>query len=250
MPLSPHAIHQRYVQQAKWTSDLRAHLLERAEFAKAKRVLEVGSGTGAVLSQWPLREDQEIHGLDIDFASLQFARAIGTRGRLMGGSALALPYPDNSFDLTYCHFVLLWLENPLRALAEMRRVTKTGGRVLALAEPDYGGRIDFPQKLEMLGKLQAEALRKQGAEPEIGRQLRGLFRESKFGQVESGVMGAQWRQDDLRENELEAKVLQSDLVAILSPEQTKDLMVEERKAQSTGARILYVPTFYAWGIVK
>ena len=250
MPLSLQTMHQRYVQQAEWTSDLRAHLLEGAEFAKAKRVLEVGSGSGALLSQLPVRDDQEIHGLDFDLASLKFAKQQTAIAEHVGGNAMALPYPDNSFDITYCHFVLLWLEDPLKALLEMRRATKRGGKVLALAEPDYGGRIDYPLNLEALGKLQRQGLRKQGAEPDIGRQLLTFFHKANFQAVESGVMGAQWRSVDATSYALETEILQSDLDQVLEPEQIESLISEEGNSQSKGNRVLYVPTFYAWGIVE
>ena len=43
--------HARFLQQAAWTRDLRTYLFERAGLAQAQRVLEVGCGTGAILSE-------------------------------------------------------------------------------------------------------------------------------------------------------------------------------------------------------
>ena len=42
--------HARYTQQANWTGDLRHYLFEKAELARARRALEVGCGTGAILA--------------------------------------------------------------------------------------------------------------------------------------------------------------------------------------------------------
>ncbi|PIV25986.1 MAG: SAM-dependent methyltransferase, partial [Anaerolineae bacterium CG03_land_8_20_14_0_80_58_20] len=39
--------HERYTQQARWTRDLRAYLFDKAGLRDARRVLEVGCGTGA-----------------------------------------------------------------------------------------------------------------------------------------------------------------------------------------------------------
>src|SRR6266498_4655381 len=67
--------HRRYIQQAKWTRDLRTYLFKRADLADASRVhrtaslvLEVGCGTGAILSELP--DHISLYGSDIDAAAL------------------------------------------------------------------------------------------------------------------------------------------------------------------------------------
>ena len=79
------------------------------------------------------------------------------------------------FDITFCHFLLLWVRDPLQALREMKRVTRPGGSILALAEPDYDHRIDKPDELAPLGRWQAESLQRQGADPGLGGHLAELF---------------------------------------------------------------------------
>ena len=99
MPLSLETMHRRYLQQAEWTAELRQHLFERAAFSAANRILEVGSGTGAVLGQLDAQEGKELHGLDVHIPSLRFARAQNISAELTGGDAHSLPYADKSFDL-------------------------------------------------------------------------------------------------------------------------------------------------------
>src|SRR5688572_9159031 len=65
----------------------------------------------------------------------------GAEGRVMDCHALDLP--DNSFDVTGSQFGVMLVPDQPRALREMVRVTKPGGRVLLIA---YG----FPQELEFL----------------------------------------------------------------------------------------------------
>ncbi|NTW13004.1 MAG: hypothetical protein HGA30_06805, partial [Anaerolineales bacterium] len=56
--------HTRYSQQAKWTRDLRDYIFGKIKLDNAHHVLEVGCGTGAILSELPPR--LSIHGLDLD----------------------------------------------------------------------------------------------------------------------------------------------------------------------------------------
>jgi SAM-dependent methyltransferase len=166
-----------------------------------------------------------------------------------------LPFRAGQFDLTFCHFLLLWLQDPLAALKEMSRVTQPGGYILALAEPDYGGRIDFPPELEVLGNWQTASLRAQGAHPLIGRRLGWLFRETGLQQVETGVLGAQWQgvpgSSDL---ESEWTILYSDMEQLLGSKEGSRWKADFNKLKRLdetswmqGERVLFVPTFYAIG---
>jgi SAM-dependent methyltransferase len=147
--------------------------------------------------------------------------------RLTQGDALSLPYAAGCFDLVLCHFLLLWISDPVHAVAEMRRVTRPGGSVLALAEPDYGGRIDYPKDLEVLGDWQRFALQRQGADPQIGRRLGEIFNRAGIKLIEAGVLGGQWHAKPTRQEwALEWSVLLSDLQALSGTE------IEEEKLKS------------------
>ena len=157
---------------------------------------------------------------------------------------------EASFDIALCHFLLLWVADPRQVIAEMRRVVRPGGYVLALAEPDYGGRIDYPPEFAALGRLQAEALRRQGADPDLGRKLSALFHEAGLKLVETGVLGGQWSgMPNPQDNELEWQVLEADLGDSIDKTQFNRLRALDAAAWQRGARLLFVPTFYAWGVV-
>jgi hypothetical protein len=135
----------------------------------------------------------------------------------------------------------------------MVRVVRQGGAVLLMAEPDYGGRIDYPQELESIAQWQVESLRKQGANPEIGRRLAGLLSDSGLIDVQGGVLGGEWGERPLSQDwEMEWQVLRDDLSRIepdgsAHPETIDALQELDRRAWKRGERVLFVPTFYAWG---
>jgi SAM-dependent methyltransferase len=194
-----------------------------------------------------------VHGLDLNpqyLALAQREKQAAATGRLAFtlADAHSLPYGPGRYDLAVCHFLLLWVADPVRVLAEMRRVTRPGGAVLALAEPDYLGRIDHPPELARLGELQGEALRRQGADPALGRKLRSLFTAAGLVDIEMGALGGQWRgAPPPEEFESEWAVLRSDLRGTLDPESLDRLQALDARAWLRGERVLFVPTFYAWG---
>jgi ubiquinone/menaquinone biosynthesis C-methylase UbiE len=242
--------HRRYVQQAQWTHALRRHLLELPRLQQARSVLDLGCGTGALLEELSDGGRRRVTGIDLDWAALAFARLSSRDAHLACADGHALPFRWASFDLAVCHFVLLWVDDPLLVLKEMRRVVRPGGAVLALAEPDYGGRIDYPQASQELGRMQAEALERQGADIFIGRKLRSLFRQAGFESVQVGVLGGEWGQDfQAEEVEGEQAVLRADLQRLPGFDDAafNELLAQDRLAWQRGERLLYVPTFYAVG---
>jgi ubiquinone/menaquinone biosynthesis C-methylase UbiE len=241
--------HARYTQQAQWTAQTRRYLFERARVSSVTRVLEVGCGTGAVLKELPEYGEAQIHGIDLSYPAITQARSNAPKSMLACCDGQALPYPAQTFDVTFCHYFLLWVNDPVRALSEMRRVTRSGGVVIALAEPDYAGRIDFPPALEPLGRLQAQALRKQGADVDIGRRLRKLFVQGGIKPIEMGIIAGGWSDSQSNgERKLEWEVLETDLAGMTDSLDIQKMKKLDEQAWQNGERVLFVPTFYAWGI--
>ena len=240
--------HQRYLRQAAWTSDLREYLFDKTSLTGAERVLEVGCGTGAILSG--LRASAALHGLDREAAPLSEARSNAPNVFLVRGDAHSLPYSNQSFDIVYCHFLLLWVNDPIEALKEMKRVTKSNGHVLAIAEPDYTARIDQPDGLTALGNLQNESLKRQGADIGLGSRLADLFFQAGINIVETGAIQSR-AQDALPSGEWQSEweVIESDLAGFVPGGEISRLKKLDEHARMNGWRVLNVPTYFAWGQV-
>lgn len=244
--------HSRYLQQAAWTHNLRQYLFTQSGFSSAQRVLEVGCGSGAVLMEFVWQA--ELHGLDINSRILVEAKTHVPGAFLTRGDAVSLPYAPACFEAVYCHYLLLWVSDPVQVLCEMRRVTRPGGSILACAEPDYSSRVDEPEPLAGLGHLQTAALRKQGADPALGARLAEHFVQAGIHPVECGVLQEVSKQANqtggfasVQDRELEWQVLEADLADSVSPQMLRELKVVDENAWKNGERRLYVPTYYAWG---
>ena len=237
--------HNRYSQQAQWTRDLRAYVFNKINLNESCRVLEVGCGTGAILSEWP--KGKSIHGIDIDPDALIQSRQHVAFANLIRGNALQLPYADHSFDVLYCHFLLLWVNDPLQALLEMKRVTKSAGYVIAFAEPDYEHRVDQPGELISLGKWQTEALRRQGADPCLGARLAELFYQAGIPLIETGSIQSVGNDPTAEDREEEWAVIETDLAGSVPDAEIQKMKLIDTQAWANGKRVLQVPTYFAWG---
>lgn len=245
--------HRRFSRQAVWTASLREYIFQTIKFTPGQRLLDVGCGTGVLIPELKRISGERVYGIDLSFVNLLFAQRTNEGSNLVMGDGLELPFSNSTFDVSLCHFLLLWVKSPRQCLREMCRVTRRGGWVLALAEPDYGGRIDHPAGLGIIGQWQRRALTAQGAEVYMGRKLLALFTQTGFANSTSGVIGGQWRAaPDLDEWQNEWETIEQDLEGLRKkPEREliEQIRAKDLKAVQEGRRILYVPTFYAVGQV-
>jgi ubiquinone/menaquinone biosynthesis C-methylase UbiE len=106
--------------------DLEVELCER--YATGKDILECGCGTGLILER--LAEfARRAAGIDLSPGMLSLAQARGLEAK--EGSVTELPFDDASFDVTCSFKVLAHVPDIGKALAEMARVTRPGGVILA-----------------------------------------------------------------------------------------------------------------------
>jgi len=158
-PLNPQARHMadasmirtlRHQADAIWPQE--RPLFERYRLPPEARILDVGCGTGEIALRlaelWPRAI---VTGVDLVAHHLDLARRraepFGDRVRFEIGNAFGLTQPSGSFDLVMCRHVLQAIPHPDRAVAEMIRVARPGGRLHLLVE-DYGMIHMHPTRLD------------------------------------------------------------------------------------------------------
>ena len=104
--------------------------------APGEHVLDVacGTGIGARLSAPAIGPSGKVVGLDVDAGMLAAAqerlRSLKVQTEWHCGSALELPFADDSFDLCLCLQGLQFFPDRARGLSEMRRVLRSAGRLV------------------------------------------------------------------------------------------------------------------------
>jgi ubiquinone/menaquinone biosynthesis C-methylase UbiE len=91
-------------------------------------VLEVAVGTGLNLPLYP--GDVTLTGVDLSDGMLELARTRGRTATLRQADAHDLPFGDSAFDTVVCTFGLCAIPDVDRAVAEMARVLRPGGRLI------------------------------------------------------------------------------------------------------------------------
>ena len=99
-------------------------------------------------------------------------RHVADRCSFEVASVFELPYADETFDVVYCHQILLHLPEPVKALTEMRRVCKSGGLVAA-READFSTSVLYPttSTFQLWLETATSIYRSIGSEPDAGRRL-------------------------------------------------------------------------------
>ncbi len=139
------------------------------------------------------------------------------------------------------------MNDPVRILKEMSRVTKKSGWICCFAEPDYLSRIDSPTPLQKLGQMQNSSLSNQGVHLSTGRNVVNWLTQSGLTNIHWGIFGSHQKIDNNTINaSAEWETIQRDLEILYPDEEILKYKKVEHDALSQGIRVLFIPTFYAY----
>jgi ubiquinone/menaquinone biosynthesis C-methylase UbiE len=236
-------IHNQFKRQAKWTADFRKQIYRHVNLRSAQRILDVGCGTGVIAEELKEKSNAKITAIDIDEQMIAIAKDNINGVQFLVEDAYKLPMKDNYYDVVVCQYLFLWLVNPEKAIKEMVRVCRKGGYVVALAEPDYGGWIEYPEM--DLGKKHIRYLEREGADPEMGRKMLSLFEKAEL-KTYLVTIAQSWDKQNLLNNIEEEwkRVLDAKLI---SEEEYKEIIKEEIRLIKKNQRMIFMPVFCAIG---
>jgi SAM-dependent methyltransferase len=182
-----HGHHESVLRSHKWRTAENSAAFLLPHVAQDARVLDVGCGPGTITAGLAGRVPRgHVTGIDASPEVVDQARQAFPEGKhrnldFATGDVYALDYPDDSFDVVHAHQVLQHLGDQVRALREMRRVTRPGGLV-AVRDTDFGGMTWYPELpvLDEWRELYVRVARANGGEPHAGRRLLAWGREAGF----------------------------------------------------------------------
>ena len=174
------------------------HIPEAADFAGARglRVLEIGCGLGTDGAQFA-KAGADYTGIDLTEAAIELARrrfeCSGLQGEFRVADAENLDFADGSFDLVYSHGVLHHTPDTARAVHEIHRVLKSGGRAVVMLY--HRGSYNYRIGIRVLRRAGASLLKREAGikvihsltgEPlESLREHAGLLAGKRNGHVSS-----------------------------------------------------------------
>ncbi len=236
-------IEEQFERQASWTLFFRNQIYRKIGLTKAKNVLEIGCGMGTITRELRDRTSAKITAIDIDERMIEVAKQRVENVEFLVENVENLPLKDNKFDIILFQYLLLWVKNPIKAMNEIYRVCKKQGYVVALAEPDYGGWVEYPEL--NLGTKHIEYLMDEGADPLAGRKILSYFESTEL-ETEISVIAQTWNKEALINNIEEEwkRVFEANLI---TETEFKQVIEKEKKLIEQNRRMIFIPVFTAIG---
>jgi len=127
-------------------------LADAVEAAPGTRVLDLCTGHGVVAAELVAR-GAVVTGLDFSDSMIALARSAVPEARFVYGDAMAMEFPDRSFDAVTIGFGVPHFPDPDQGLAEACRVLKPGGRIAFSIWRGKGSSGSFGWLFDAVGRL-------------------------------------------------------------------------------------------------
>ncbi|HEX5864189.1 MAG TPA: class I SAM-dependent methyltransferase [Casimicrobiaceae bacterium] len=151
----------------RWSQKLAPLFIDFAKVADGEKILDVGCGTGSLTFALARAADLgEIAAIDYSpvFVEETIRRNSDPRIKVLQADACALPFEGGRFDRALALLVLHFVPEAGKAVAEMRRVVRSGGVVAAAVWDHLGGMPGMRMMVDTVAALS-----------ESGRQLRDRY---------------------------------------------------------------------------
>ena len=147
-----------------------------------KKILEVSFGSGYLMTQYA-SDKYEIYGIDYNEKMLEITerkmKKLNIQAQLSQGNVEKLPFPDNIFDVVINTMAFTGYPDGDKAMSEINRVLKKGGRLLLL---DF----DYPDNKNMIGYIVVKLFEKFG---DIIKDIKSLLIKYDFEYEDYSVGG-------------------------------------------------------------
>lgn len=172
----------------RYSVPLAEQFIGYASTGRGDKVLDVGSGPGALTGTLIARLEADVSAVD---PSVPFVATLAERYPQVDvrvAPAESLPFADATFDQALSQLAVHFMTDPVTGLREMGRVTRPGGRVAACVWDLAGGKSPISNFWSAARDLDP-TLDDESRRPGTARgQLGALFREAGLGDVEEGML--------------------------------------------------------------
>ena len=191
--------------QARRSAELELQLLRRMGLKDGLDVLDLACGPGVITRLIAESHPScRVTAMDLNEALLEQAKteaaAVGLKAiDFVRGDVYQPPLPAASFDFIYARLLFQHLDQPIRALDQVRRLLKPGGRLCIMdIDDDWLTLVPEPDGFPAFTQAAARAQAALGGNRRIGRELGLLMEQSGFVNVQLNVETISSRQLGMR----------------------------------------------------
>ena len=185
-------------------------LVRKASEDPTLSLLDVGAGSGTITASLARYVPQarivatDLSSEILDKAS-RYAESVGLHNiATVPGSVYALPFNDGSFDIVHASQILAHLDDPVKAVAEMVRVTRKPGGVVALRESDLRAWSFYPEYPGMRARqeMMCGVHKANGGQVDAGTRLVGWAMEVGVRRDQMRASAGTWCYSSREEREI------------------------------------------------